>query len=537
MSEKTTPTRGDAELIASGGAIMGCELGSTRIKATLIRPDGGPLASGSFQWENRLQDGIWTYPMEEVWRGIAGAYADLLVDVRRKYDCEVTGLAAAGFSAMMHGYIAVDAEGNLLVPFRTWRNTLTGAAASELTALFDWPIPQRWSIAHLYQAILNGEEHVGRVAHFTTLAGYVHWQLTGRKSMGIGEASGMFPVDPETQDYDAGMMAAFNRLVADRNMPWKLEYLLPTIEPVGQCAGHLTVAGAKRIDPSGNLPPGIPLCPPEGDAGTGMVVTNSIRPHTGNVSAGTSVFAMLVLDRKLSRAYPEIDLVLTPDGRLVGMAHSNNCTSDFNAWMALLGESARLLGADVSDEDLYDRLMPLALEGDADAGGLLSYGYVSGEHLTGFTEGRPLFVRQPEGAFTLANFVRAHLFSSLGALRTGLDVLTEQEGVRVEELCGHGGFFKTPEVGQRIMAAATNTVVSVPQTAGEGGAWGMALLAAYSVRPDQDINLPDFLDALIGASIGRAVPPLPEDVAGFNRYFQRYTAGLPIEAAAVERLR
>lgn len=536
MNDEFSAAQIHAALIQNGGAILGCELGSTRIKATLIDSEGTPLAAGSHQWENRYQDGIWTYPMEEVWQGIAGCVDDLLGDVRRQYGCQVTRLAAAGFSAMMHGYIALDREGNLLVPFRTWRNNLTGAASAELTELFDWPIPQRWSIAHLFQAILNGEEHVEKLAHITTLAGYVQWKLTGEKTIGIGDASGMFPVDPETQNYHAGMLSVFDRHIADRGYRWKLADLLPRIVPAGQSAGQLTDEGARLLDPTGQLEPGISLCPPEGDAGTGMVVTNSIRPRTGNVSAGTSVFAMLVLDQKLSRAHAEIDLVLTPDGQLAGMAHSNNCTSDFNAWMSLLAEAARVLGADVSDTDLYDRLMPLALEGDADAGGLLSYGYVSGEHLTGFSEGRPLFVRHPEAAFTLANFVRAHLFSSLGALRTGLNVLTEQENVRVEELCGHGGFFKTPEVGQRIMAAATNTPVSVPATAGEGGAWGMALLAAYSVREEQSMNLADYLDQLIGDSIGDALPPYPEDVAGFNTYFERYTAGLPIEAAAVKGL-
>ena len=537
MSDNETAPKQNRELIESGRAIFGCELGSTRIKATLISPDGAPLAAGSHQWENRLQDGVWTYHMEDVWNGLAACYAALAADVERRYGCQVGRLAGAGFSAMMHGYIAVDADGELLVPFRTWRNNITAEAAARLTERFDWPIPQRWSISHLYQAILNGEDHLPRVAGITTLAGYVHWKLTGEWSIGTGDASGMFPVDPETQDYDAVMLVSFDRLIEDRGYPWKLCDLLPRIVPVGACAGRLGEAGVKLLDRSGRLQPGAPLCPPEGDAGTGMVVTNAIRPRTGNVSAGTSVFAMLVLDGKLSRAHPEIDLVLTPDGRLVGMAHSNNCTSDFNAWAALLGESARALGAEVSDADLYDKLMPLALQGDPDAGGLLAYGYISGEHLTGFSEGRPLFVRQPDGAFTLANFVRAHLFSSLGALRTGLDVLTETEGVRVEQLVGHGGFFKTPEVGQRIMAAATNTPVSVPQTAGEGGAWGMALLAAYSVRNKQETELADFLDELIGDSIGPALAPLPEDVDGFNRYFQRYTAGLPIEAAAVERLR
>jgi sugar (pentulose or hexulose) kinase len=537
MSKQETTPSNDRELIEGGGAILGCELGSTRIKAMLIGPDGRSLAAGSHQWENRLEDGVWTYRMDDVWSGLAACYADLAADVERRHGCRVGRLAAAGFSAMMHGYIAVDADGALLAPFRTWRNNITGQAASELTKRFAWPIPQRWSIAHLYQAILNGEEHLPRVAGITTLAGYVHWKLTGEWSIGVGDASGMFPVDPATQDYDAGMLASFDRLVEGRGYPWRLGDLLPRIVPVGQCAGRLGEAGVKLLDPSGRLKPGTPLCPPEGDAGTGMVVTNAIRPRTGNVSAGTSVFAMLVLDGKLSQARPEIDLVLTPDGRLVGMAHSNNCTSDFNAWMALLGEAARLLGADASDDALYDKLMPLALEGDADAGGLLSYGYISGEHLTGFSEGRPLFVRQPDGAFTLANFVRAHLFSALGALRTGLDVLTGQEGVRVDELVGHGGFFKTPLVGQRLMAAATNTPVSVPRTAGEGGAWGMALLAAFSLRAREDDTLPDFLDRVIGDSIGEAVAPREEDVAGFNRYFERYTAGLPIEAAAVERLR
>jgi sugar (pentulose or hexulose) kinase len=539
MSENQTAPGNDRELIESGAAIFGCELGSTRIKATLIGPDGRPLAAGSHQWENRLENGVWTYHMDDVWDGLAACFADLAADVARRHGCPLRRLAGAGFSAMMHGYIAVDADGELLVPFRTWRNTLTAQAAAELTKRFDWPIPQRWSIAHLYQAILNDEDHLPRVAGITTLAGYVHWKLTGEWSIGIGDASGMFPVDPETQNYDAGMLAIFDRLVEDRGYPWKLRGLLPRIVPVGQCAGRLGEAGVKLLDPSGRLQPGTPLCPPEGDAGTGMVVTNAIRPRTGNVSAGTSVFAMLVLDGKLSKARPEIDLVLTPDGRLVGMAHSNNCTSDFNAWIALLGEAARLLGADADADALYDKLMPLALDGDADAdaGGLLAYGYISGEHLTGFSEGRPLFVRKPDSAFTLANFVRAHLFSALGALRTGLDVLTEQEGVRVDELVGHGGFFKTPEVGQRIMAAATNTPVSVPRTAGEGGAWGMALLAAFSVRENQYDTLPDFLDRVIGASIGAALAPRDEDVAGFNRYFKRYTAGLPIERAAVEKLK
>lgn len=537
MNEKNNSIQSDIELINSGAAILGCELGSTRIKATLISLNGRPLASGAFQWENRLEKGVWTYAMADVWQGIAGSFVDLNADVRQKYGTAVTRLAAAGFSGMMHGYIAVDRNGDLLVPFRTWRNNMTADAASELTRLFQAPVPQRWSIAHLYQAILNGEQHLEHLAHMTTLSAYVQWKLTGSWTIGIGEASGMFPIDPETQNYDQVMIAAFNQLISKHNFPWKLEELLPDIIPVGQSAGRLSESGARLLDPEGNLEPGISLCPPEGDAGTGMVVTNSIRPRTGNVSAGTSVFAMVVLEKKLSKLHTEIDLVVTPDGRPVGMAHSNNCTSDFNAWAALLGEAATALGASFSEGDLYETLMPLAFEGDDDAGGLLSFGYVSGEHLTGFSEGRPLFVRNPDSSFTLANFVRAHLFSALCALRAGLDVLTEQEGVQLDKLCGHGGFFKTSGVGQRMMAAATNTAVSIPETAGEGGAWGMALLAAYSVRQHQEMGLPEFLDERIADSIGEAVKPLPGDVEGFSRYFQRYMAGLPIEAAAVERLR
>jgi len=527
----------NAMLIESGRTALGCELGSTTIKATLIGPDGTALASGSSLWENRHVDGFWTYDMSDVIDGICRCFEDLADRVENRYGVPLTRVAAAGISAMMHGYIAVDAKGELLVPFRTWRNTTTAAAAEELTALLNWPIPLRWSIAHLYQAILDGEEHVPRIARITTLAGYLHWRLTGEWKIGIGDASGMFPVDPDTGDYDRAKLAIFDAQVEDRAFPWRLGDLLPDIVPVGECAGRLTPEAATLLDASARLEPGFPLCPPEGDAGTGMVVTNSVRPRSGNVSAGTSVFAMLVLDRKLSQVYPEIDLVLTPDGNLAGMAHSNNCTSDLNAWMALLAESARALGADFSDSELFGHLLPLALEGDADAGGLLSYGYVSGEHLTGFAEGRPLFMRRPGAELTLANFIRAHLFAALGALRTGLDVLTENEGVTVDELCGHGGFFKTPEVGQRIMAAATKTPVSVPEGAGEGGAWGMALLAAYSVRQDRDTGLADYLDAMIGDSIGAALPPTAADVEGFERYFERYKAGLPIEAAAVQHYR
>jgi len=524
------------ELIDQGNAVLGVELGSTRIKATLIGPDYKPLASGSHGWENQQEDGIWTYPMDEVWGGIASCFADLASDVSSRYGVNLTRVAAAGFSGMMHGYVALDADGNLLVPFRTWRNNITEHASEELTGLLDYPIAQRWTIAHLYQAILNGEAHVAKLAHVTTIAGYVHWRLTGERVLGTDEASGVFPIDPETGEFDRRKVTIFDEHVASHGLPWKLADLLPKVVPAGERAGALTEEGARLIDPSGRLEPGIAMCPPEGDAGTGMIATNAIRPRTGNVSAGTSVFAMLVLEKELSRVHPEIDLVLTPDGKQVAMAHSNNCTSDFDAWISLFGQAATALGVEIEDGELYAKLMHLALQGDPDAGGLLSYGYVSGEHVTGFSEGRPLFVRKSDSAFTLPNFVRAHLFAALGALRTGLDILTREEGVRVEEIRGHGGFFKTPEVGQRIMAAATGTPVSVLETAGEGGAWGMALLAAYLVREDRATSLPDFLDRVFESSIGSAIEPDPEDVRGFNEFFARYTAGLAIESAAVEHL-
>ena len=522
--------------ISDGRAVMGVELGSTRIKATLIGDDFKPLANGSHGWENRLVDGIWTYDIDDVWSGIAACYSDLAADVKKQYGVELSHLAAAGFSGMMHGYVALDEDGELLVPFRTWRNNFTAQASEELTELLAHPIAQRWSIAHLYQAVLNGEEHVSRIARITTIAGYVHWKLTGEHAMGTDEASGMFPIDPATGEFDQSAMDAFDRRIASHDVPWKLAELLPRVVPAGENAGTLTEAGAKLLDPSGTLEAGVPLCPPEGDAGTGMVATNSIRPRTGNVSAGTSVFAMLVLEKPLAKVHEEIDLVLTPNGNQVAMAHSNNCTSDFDAWIALFGEAALALGLDVSTEDLYAKLMPLALDGDADAGGLLSYGYVSGEHVTGFADGRPLFTRRPDATFNLANFIRSHLFGALGAMRTGLDILTKEEDVRVEEIRGHGGFFKTPQVGQRIMAAATGTPVSVLDTAGEGGAWGMALLAAYLVREDRGRSLAGFLDEVFADSIGSAVEPDPRDAKGFDAFFDRYTRGLAIEAAAVENL-
>ncbi len=526
-----------AELIRSGDAILGIEFGSTRIKASLIAPDTTPLASGSHIWENQLKDGVWTYDMEDVWKGLAHCYASLVQDVRARYSVELKTAAALGFSGMMHGYVALDSEGNLLVPFRTWRNNITGTACAELTPILDFAVPQRWSIAHLYQSILEGQPHVSRIAHLTTLAGYVHWRLTGEHRMGVGEASGMFPIDPLTAGWDAARLAKFDTLIAPRRLGWKLREILPEVLPAGRPAGTLTVEGARLLDPSGKLPAGIPLCPPEGDAGTGMVATNAVRPRSGNVSAGTSVFAMIVLEKSLARVHEEIDIVVTPEGKPVAMAHSNNGSSDLDAWVALFGQAARLLGAEVTPDDLYSKLLPLAVHGDPDAGGLLSINYVSGEHMTGFTEGRPLFARSQDSKFNLENFVRAMLYASLCAMRTGMNILTEEEGVVIEEIRGHGGFFKGGDTGQRMMAAALNVPVSIPATAGEGGAWGMAVLAAYMLRTEATQSLADYLDERISSSIGAPVKPDPRDVAGFAEYFARHEKGLAIEREAVEALR
>jgi sugar (pentulose or hexulose) kinase len=529
-------THDAVDLIRSGGAVLGIEFGSTRIKASLIAPDTTPLASGSFAWENQLKDGVWTYDMEDVWRGLSACYASLARDVREHHSLELTKVAALGVSGMMHGYVALDREGALLVPFRTWRNNITGKACAELTPLLDFAVPERWSIAHLYQSILEGQPHVPHIVRLTTLAGYVHARLTGEHKMGVGEASGMFPIDPRTGDWDAARMEKFDALVAPRKLGWKLRDILPKVLPAGRPAGTLSAEGAKLVDPTGKLPPGIPLCPPEGDAGTGMVATNAVRPRSGNVSAGTSVFAMIVLEKSLSRVHEEIDIVTTPDGKPVAMAHSNNGSSDLDAWIAVFGQVAKALGAEVRPEELYKKLLPLAVDGDPDAGGLLSINYVSGEHVTGFTEGRPLFVRNQDNKFTLQNFVRAMYFSSLCAMRTGMNILTEKEGVVIDEIRGHGGFFKGGDTGQRMMAAALNVPVSIPATAGEGGAWGMAVLAAYMLTNGSQ-TLPDFLEAKIAKSIGKPVKPDPRDVKGFAEFFARHKQGLAIERAAVSALK
>lgn len=514
--------------------VLGLELGSTRIKSTLVTPDGSPVASGAFAWENTQTDGIWTYDLDDAWRGVAECVRDLRQHAE-DVGAHLTDCAAVGISGMMHGYLALDQNDQLLVPFRTWRNNITAAASAELTKRFGYPIPQRWSIAHLYQAMLHGEEHLSRVAKITTLAGYIHYRLTGRFALGMNEASGVFPIDVDAHDFDQTMIDQFDTMIADKGFSWRIRDLLPEIVPAGEVAGRLTDDGAARLDRSGAIAAGTPLCAPEGDAGTGMIATNAIRPRGGNVSAGTSVFAMIVLERPLSSVHEEIDLVATPDGKAVAMVHSNNCTSDIDAWISLFVQAANALGADVTDADGFARLLPLALHGDADAGGLLSYGYVSGEHVTGFNEGRPLFVRRPDAPLSLSNVLRSHLFASLCALRTGLNILTQDEGVHLTEIRGHGGFFKTPEVGRRIMAAAVEAPVSVMETAGEGGAWGMALLASYMLDAGGR-TLADYLDALFAGNQASVVQPDAKDVNGFHTYFQRYTAGLPIERAAVDAL-
>lgn len=524
--------------ITNGKTAIGIELGSTRIKTVLIGEDNTPIASGNHDWENTHANNIWTYSIDEIWNGVQNSYKKLADNVQKEFGIAIKKVSAIGFSGMMHGYMAFDKSGNLLTPFRTWRNNITGAASEALTQLFNYPIPQRWSIAHLYQAILNNEEHVAQIDYFTTLAGYIHWKLTGNKVLGIGEASGMFPIDLEKKSFYETMIKQFNDNISDKKLPWKLENILPRVLVAGENAGTLTAEGAKLLDVSGQLEAGIMLCPPEGDAGTGMVATNSVAERTGNVSAGTSVFAMITLEKELSKVYPEIDLVTTPTGKLVAMAHSNNCTSDYDAWISLFGEAAKALGMEVSKPKLYDTLLEMALKGDADCGGLLAYGYISGEHITHFEEGRPLFVRSQGSNFNLANFIRVNLFASLGALKTGLDILMNQENVKVDKMLGHGGFFKTKLVGQKVMAAAINAPVSVMETAGEGGAWGIALLAAYAANRGENETLEQFLDSKVfsGENASTVVPD-EADVAGFNEFMRRYKSGLAIERAAVDSLK
>ncbi|MCI9341193.1 MAG: FGGY-family carbohydrate kinase [Dorea sp.] len=525
------------EVIESGRAVLGIELGSTRIKAVLIGEDHAPIASGDHEWENRLENGNWTYSLDDIWSGLRDSYKNLAADVKARYGVTLKKIGSIGFSAMMHGYMAFDKDGELLVPFRTWRNSTTGPAAEKLTELFQYNIPLRWSIAHLYQAVLNGEDHVKDVAYFTTLSGYIHWKLTGEKALGIGDASGMFPIDIEKKDFNEEMIQKFDELTADRNYPWKLRDIMPKVMTAGETAGTLTEEGARLLDESGSLEAGILLCPPEGDAGTGMAATNSVAQRTGNVSAGTSVFAMIVLEKELKKVYPEIDLVTTPDGSLVAMVHANNCTSDLNAWVGIFREFAESFGIEVDMNKLFGTLYNKALEGDADCGGLLSYGYLSGEFITGVDEGRPLFVRSPESRFNLANFMRVNLFTALGAIKAGMDLLLKEEDVAIDSILGHGGLFKTKGVGQRILAAAINAPVSVMETAGEGGPWGMALLAAYMLNKADGESLKDYLaDKVFEGNAGSRMEPDARDVEGYEVFIERYKKGVAIEKEAIRSL-
>lgn len=522
-------------IIESGKAILGIEFGSTRIKAVLIDTDNNPIAQGSFEWENQLVDGLWTYSIDTIWKGLQDCYADLRKNVKAEYDCEIKQLAAIGISAMMHGYMAFGKDENILVPFRTWRNTNTAKAAAELSELFHFNIPLRWSISHVYQAILNGEDHINKIDFLTTLAGYIHWQLTGKKVLGVGDASGMLPIDSNTNNYDAEMVAKFDKLIETKNLGWKILDILPEVLNAGEDAGVLTEEGAKKLDPSGTLQAGTPLCPPEGDAGTGMVATNAVRQRTGNVSAGTSSFSMIVLEKALSQPYEVIDMVTTPDGSPVAMVHCNNCTSDLNAWVGLFKQYQELLGVPVDMNEVFGKLYNHALEGDADCGGLIAYNYISGEPVTGLAEGRPMFVRSANDHFNLANFMRANLYASVAVLKIGNDVLFKDEKVQVDRITGHGGLFKTKGVGQRILAAAINSPISVMETAGEGGAWGIALLAGYLVNNEEKLSLADYLDKKVFAgNTGVEIAPTAEDVAGFDKYIETYKAGLAIEKAAVE---
>ena len=525
------------EIITSGQACLGIELGSTRIKAVLIGPDHTPIASGDHGWENRYEDGVWTYHMDDVWAGLQDAYRNLSADVEAKCGEKLTKVAAMGFSAMMHGYLPLDGRGELLAPFRTWRNTMTAQAAEELTERFSFNIPQRWSIAHLYQAMLNGEEHVKDIVYLTTLAGYVHYKLTGEKVLGVGEASGMFPIDSNTCDYDQTMVDSFDALAAEKGYPWKLRDILPQVLPAGADAGSLTAEGAKLLDPTGTLQPGCPLAPPEGDAGTGMAATNAVAPRTGNVSAGTSVFAMIVLEKALSKVYPEIDMVTTPTGKPVAMVHCNNCTNEINAWAKVFKGFLEALGQKPDMNAVFTAMFESAAKGAADGGGLLLYNYLSGEPITGMEEGRPLLARSPEGELDFPNLMRTQLLSALATLKIGLDILAEEQ-VAVDRLLGHGGFFKTPKVGQSVLAAAAGAPVSVMETAGEGGPWGMALLAAYRVAKTGGESLEDYLEQKVfaGAQVSTLAPE-QRDVEGFKAFMTRYRGGLAVERAAVDNLK
>lgn len=525
------------ELIINGKTALGIELGSTRIKGVLIDFQGNVLAIGIHDWENSFVDNIWTYSLEEIHEGIRHCYSSLREDVEKKYGVVLQNIGAIGVSAMMHGYMALDKNGTQVAAFQTWRNTNTQEAADELTELFDFNIPLRWTVAHLYQRILDREEHVEKLDYVSTLSGYIHWKLTGERVIGVGDAAGMFPIDPDKNDYDETMMSKFDALTEPYGYAWKLRDIFPRVLVAGEYAGSLTEEGAAFLDETGNLKAGIPLCPPEGDAGTGMTATNSVAPRTGNVSAGTSTFAMIVLEKKLSKVYREIDMVSTPTGFPVAMSHANNGTSDLNAWVGLFGEFCQLMGIKADTGTLFEKLYTQSLKGDSDCGGLLAYGYYSGENITMINEGRLAFLRTAESKFNLANFMKVHLYTSLGAVKMGLDILMKDEKVKVDRLMGHGGFFKTKGVGQRYLAATVNAPVTVMDTASEGGAWGIALLAAFLIDRNPGEKLEDYLETRIFTGLsGETLMPYEEDVEGFNVFMERYKAGLAIEKCAIEMM-
>lgn len=521
-------------IILNAETALGIEFGSTRIKSVLVDLNGSPLASGSFDWENSYKNGVWTYSLDKVFEGLRASFAALKKSVFDKYGVKLETVGSMGISGMMHGYLAFDKDGAQLAEFRTWRNTITAEAAEKLSALFDFNIPQRWSIAHLYQAILNGEEHVGRVDFIATLAAYVHYRLTGERVIGVGEASGMFPIDSSINDYDVAMLDKFDGCVADKGFPWRLRDILPRVLVAGERAGTLTAEGAAMLDPTGEFRPGVPMCPPEGDAGTGMVATNSVAVRTGNVSAGTSIFLMVVLEKALSKLYPEIDMVTTPSGKPVAMVHCNNCSGEIDAWAGLFTSMCSALGMDISIYKVLDKMFESALSGDKDCGGLVAFNYLSGEVITGLDSGKPLFLRGPESKFNLPNFARAQLCSAAATLSIGMEILAD-EHVKIDKLLGHGGYFKAPLAGQKIMAAALEAPVSVMKTAGEGGPWGIALLASYMQNKAEGETLEAFLDSRVFSNEDAfEVKPDPEDIAGFKKFLDNYKKSLPVEKAAVE---
>ena len=523
--------------ILEGNAILGIEFGSTRIKSVLIDKDHHVLAAGSHEWENDYQDGIWTYSEEAILTGLQKSYADLKQNVKKEYGIPLKKIGALGISAMMHGYLPFSADMKLLVPFRTWRNTITGEAAEKLTNLFSFNMPQRWSLSHLYQAILNEEPHVADIRFLTTLAGWIHYLLTGKKVLGVGDASGMMPIDSDTCDYDAEMIRAFDQLISPKKYPWNLKEILPTVMTAGADAGHLTSDGARLLDPDGDLEPGCLLCPPEGDAGTGMAATNSIRAKTGNVSAGTSIFSMIVLEKPMARVYPEIDIVTTPVGKQVAMVHCNSCTSDINAWVSLFREFAEIMGFETSSGEVYSRLFKKSMEGEKDGGGLVSFNYFAGEPVTGLSEGRPMLIRTPDARMNMANFMRVQIYASLETLKAGMEIM-KHENVAIDEVFGHGGLFKTEGVAQNLLAAAIHAPVTVMETAGEGGAWGIALLAEYALCHSEGESLEDYLQNHVFAGMKKlTVAPDPEDEKGFDQYMEQFIRCIPAQKAAVEGLK